>query len=101
VAWYSMGTRGSYCGVNRWGREAEHSIANSADVKNTWLYTSTPPYAFMAECLIKDRSNFTFYSIELLLCKCLAMVSDHKIKNIFTIRLFSLLFTGPTRDKTT
>jgi hypothetical protein len=34
--------------VNRPGREADHSPPNSADVKNTWIYTSTPPYAFMA-----------------------------------------------------
>jgi hypothetical protein len=29
-------------------READHSPPTSADVKNTWIYTSTPPYAFMA-----------------------------------------------------
>jgi hypothetical protein len=30
------------------GREADHSPATSAEVKKTWVYTSTPPYAFMA-----------------------------------------------------
>jgi hypothetical protein len=25
-----------------------HSLPTSADVKKTWIYTSTPPYAFMA-----------------------------------------------------
>jgi hypothetical protein len=36
-------------GVNRQGgREAEHSPPTSAEVKKIWLYTSTPPYAFMA-----------------------------------------------------
>jgi hypothetical protein len=25
-----------------------------------WIYTSTPPYAFMAQCLIKYRVKFTF-----------------------------------------
>jgi hypothetical protein len=29
-------------------READHSPPTSADVKKTWVCTSTPPYAFMA-----------------------------------------------------
>jgi hypothetical protein len=28
--------------------EADHSPPTSAAVKNTWIYTSTPSYAFMA-----------------------------------------------------
>jgi hypothetical protein len=35
-------------GVKRPGREANHSPPASAEVKKMWLYTSTPPYAFMA-----------------------------------------------------
>jgi hypothetical protein len=35
-------------GVKRPGREADHSSQTSAEVKNTWIYTSTPPYVFMA-----------------------------------------------------
>jgi hypothetical protein len=35
-------------GVKRPGLEADHSPPASAEVKKTWLYTSTPPYAFMA-----------------------------------------------------
>jgi hypothetical protein len=34
-----MGTGGSY----RQGREADHSPPSSAEVKNAWSYTSTPP----------------------------------------------------------
>jgi hypothetical protein len=30
-------------GVKRLGREAEHSPPSSAEVKNAWSYTSTPP----------------------------------------------------------
>jgi hypothetical protein len=30
------------------GREADHSPPDSAEVKKLWIYTSTPPYAFMA-----------------------------------------------------
>jgi hypothetical protein len=33
-------------------READHSPPASAEIKKIWIYTSTPPYAFMASCLI-------------------------------------------------
>jgi hypothetical protein len=29
------------------GREADHSPPTSAEVNKMWIYTSTPPYAFM------------------------------------------------------
>jgi hypothetical protein len=32
------------------GHEADHSPPTSAEVKKTWIYTSTTPYAFMAQC---------------------------------------------------
>jgi hypothetical protein len=35
-------------GVKRSGRETDHSPSNSAEVNKTWIYTFTPPYAFMA-----------------------------------------------------
>jgi hypothetical protein len=35
-------------GVKRPGREADHSPPFSAEVKKSWVYTSTPTYAFMA-----------------------------------------------------
>jgi hypothetical protein len=34
--------------VKRPGREANHSPLASAEVKKTWIYTSTPLYVFMA-----------------------------------------------------
>jgi hypothetical protein len=34
---------------------------SSAEVKNAWSFTSTPPYDFMAWYLIKHKGNFTFY----------------------------------------
>jgi hypothetical protein len=30
------------------GREVDHSPPTTAEVKNKWIYTSTPPYVFMA-----------------------------------------------------
>jgi hypothetical protein len=35
-------------GVKRARREADHSPPASAEVKIMWIYTSTPPYAFVA-----------------------------------------------------
>jgi hypothetical protein len=35
-------------GVKRQGRESHHSPLTSAEVKKTWMYTSTPPYVLMA-----------------------------------------------------
>jgi hypothetical protein len=56
-----MGTGDLSPELKRLGREADHSPPTSAQVKKTWTYTSTPPYVFMAWCLVKHRENFTFY----------------------------------------
>jgi len=56
--------------VQRPKREGNHSPPPIAEVKNTWSYTSTPSYVFMAWCLstgyvfvawylVKHRYNFT------------------------------------------
>ena len=34
-------------GVKRPGREADHWSRTNAEVKKTWVHTSTPPYGFM------------------------------------------------------
>jgi len=47
-------------GVKRPGREGDHSPPSSAEIKNAWSYTSTPPYVFMVWYLVKHRDNFTF-----------------------------------------
>jgi hypothetical protein len=46
-------------GVKRPGREADHSLPTSAEVKNTWGYAPFPQYVFMAWSLGKCRENFT------------------------------------------
>jgi hypothetical protein len=38
--------------VQRPGREADHSLPTTVEVKKTWVYTSTPPYVYMVYCLI-------------------------------------------------
>jgi hypothetical protein len=45
---YTVGTGGSFLGDKAPGREADHSPPASAEVKKMSLYTSTPPYTFMA-----------------------------------------------------
>jgi hypothetical protein len=42
------------------GCEADDSPPSSADVRNTWSYTSTPQYVFRAWCLVKHKDDFTF-----------------------------------------
>jgi hypothetical protein len=39
-------------GVKQQGLEADHSPPTSAEVEKMWIYTFTPTYAFMAQCLI-------------------------------------------------
>jgi hypothetical protein len=40
---YIMDMGGYFLGVKRPEREADHSPPSSAEVKNAWSYTSTPP----------------------------------------------------------
>jgi hypothetical protein len=49
----TVSTGGSFPGVKRPGREADHSPPASAEVKKMSIYSSTPPYAFLAQCLIR------------------------------------------------
>jgi hypothetical protein len=44
-------------GVKRLGRKDDHSPPTSAEVKKRWIYTSTPPYFFMAYCLISEAQE--------------------------------------------
>jgi hypothetical protein len=39
------------------GREADHSLPSSAEVKNVWSYTPVPRYVFVAWCSVKNRHN--------------------------------------------
>jgi hypothetical protein len=49
-------------GVKRLGHEADHSPPSSAEVKNTWIYTSTPQNSSWCSAkLVKHRDTCTFY----------------------------------------
>jgi hypothetical protein len=41
-----MGTGALSPEIKRERSEADHSPPTSVEVKKTWIYTSTPPYAF-------------------------------------------------------
>jgi hypothetical protein len=47
---YPIGTGGSLFPwrIMRQGREAYHLPPTSVQIKNVWIYVSTPPYVFMA-----------------------------------------------------
>jgi hypothetical protein len=49
---YKLGMTALSPGVKRPVREADQSPPISVEIKNTWIYTLTPPYIFMACCLI-------------------------------------------------
>jgi hypothetical protein len=42
-------------GVKTPRREADHSSPSTAEIKNAYIHTSTPPHVFMAWCLITQR----------------------------------------------
>jgi hypothetical protein len=49
---YPMGTGVPSPGRKRQERETDHSSPTSAEMKKTWTYTSTPPYVFLAQCVV-------------------------------------------------
>jgi hypothetical protein len=47
--------------IKWWGHEADHSPPFSAEVRNAWSYTSTPPVCLHDVVLRKKhRDNFTY-----------------------------------------
>jgi hypothetical protein len=48
-------------GLKCLGREAGHSPPYSAEFQSVWSYTFTPPYIFIAWCLIKRQGQFYVY----------------------------------------
>jgi hypothetical protein len=43
-------------GIKRPGCEADHSPPSGAEVKNAWIYTSTPQYVFMSKCSVNKKT---------------------------------------------
>jgi hypothetical protein len=53
---YSMGTRGFFPRIKRPGREADHSLPSSAEVKE--CVELHPQYAFIVWCSVKAQGQF-------------------------------------------
>jgi hypothetical protein len=67
--------------VKRPGREGDHSLRSNAQVKNTWSYTSTPPYTITAWFSVKAQGQ-----LYLTLCTYLATCVTYTYAYICTIR---------------
>jgi hypothetical protein len=68
-----MGTGALSPGVKQKELEAYHSPPISAEIKKTWVYTSTPPILLHG---VVFRDNFTFHlTLDKRLGGCFALVS--------------------------
>jgi hypothetical protein len=56
--------------VKRPGREANHSHPSSAEVKNVWSYTSTPPIRLHCVVLNLKNTGTPFFTFYFYLCPC-------------------------------
>jgi hypothetical protein len=54
---YPVGTGVLSSGVKRPGREANHSPPSTAEVKNVYSHTPTPPYVCKPWCLVKHQGQ--------------------------------------------
>jgi hypothetical protein len=62
LSFSSLGTRGSFPGVKRPGRQAEHSPPSTAEVKNVCgVIPPLPQYAFMEWCSVKAQGRLYIY----------------------------------------
>jgi hypothetical protein len=52
----ATGEGGCFPGNKRPRREADYSYPPSVEVKNTWGYTSTPPYVFLEDFTVSLKS---------------------------------------------
>jgi len=85
---HQIDTGGSSQGVKRPGHEADLSHPSGTEVKNTWNYTFTPPYVFVAWYLLKPRDKFTC-TFTFLLCPIHAACPVHLIlHDLFTLITF-------------
>jgi len=74
---YTMVPRSLSSGLKRSERKADHSFPSSAEVKNSWSYTSISPCIFMSWCLIKHRINL--YGVVEEFQKNVVMVLQYRI----------------------
>jgi hypothetical protein len=87
-----MGTRVLSLRVPQPAPNVNYSPPSSAEVKNEWIYTSTPPYKVMAWTwtneLFKSLITFTKYVVTSHDCLCLEIL----YKNMWCIKLTAMHF---------
>jgi hypothetical protein len=59
----ASGIVGIFSGIMLPGREAHYTVLTSAEVKETWFFTSAPLRVFMAYCPVNHRDNFAILII--------------------------------------
>jgi hypothetical protein len=57
---HQISTRGPSGRSKQKEQQADHLLPSRGKIKNVWSYAITPPYIFMAWCLINHRDNFIF-----------------------------------------
>jgi hypothetical protein len=57
---YPISTGVIFSGVNRPGREYDHSPSSSAEIKNAWSYTPLPNTTTSSNAMLSTRDNFPF-----------------------------------------
>jgi hypothetical protein len=77
-----MGTGGIFLGIKWPEREANHSPPTNAEVKKTWVYTSTLPYMFMAWCVVKYGDSFRFINIIIIIIIIVIIVANEDNNNV-------------------
>jgi hypothetical protein len=60
IRFLPLGIEALSLGVKRTEREGAHSPPSSAEYKNAWNYTFTPPHVFMVWCLINHRETLHY-----------------------------------------
>jgi hypothetical protein len=74
--------------IKRQGHEADHSPSTTTEVKETWIYTSTPPHVFMAWCLISYAQEPIIIVVVVVvdrLCGLVVRIPGYRIRGPGTI----------------
>jgi hypothetical protein len=72
-------------GVKQLGHKADHSPPSSVRSKNTWSYTFTPQYIFMAWCIVKHRDNLLIFCQMLMITRNVEELNAADFKEIFIL----------------
>jgi hypothetical protein len=61
----TKGTGGSFPGLKFPGASSSLFVSSQCLCQEWWKYISTPPYVFMAYCLIKSRKIFLYLGLNI------------------------------------